>query len=217
MTVRPRGLRWRHGGGARAAASAARRVRAISPPPSRTCSRISSATSWAAAARRRSRGRASRGSDLRYNLWISLEDAYSGLQKQINVPTAVACGSCTAPAPRADRNPSPAPPVPAWARSARSRAFFTVERTCPTCSGVGQIVKNPCKTCGGAGRVQKDRALNVNIPAGVETGTRIRLSGEGEAGLARRAGGRSLHLHRVEDHRCSSATAWTSTAVCPCR
>jgi molecular chaperone DnaJ len=63
------------------------------------------------------------------------------------------------------------------------QGFFTVERTCPTCSGMGQIVQNPCKSCGGQGRVEKDRALSVNIPAGVETGTRIRLSGEGEAGM----------------------------------
>jgi molecular chaperone DnaJ len=63
------------------------------------------------------------------------------------------------------------------------QGFFTVERTCPTCSGTGQIIKNPCKSCGGAGRVQKDRSLSVNIPAGVETGTRIRLAGEGEAGM----------------------------------
>ena len=64
-----------------------------------------------------------------------------------------------------------------------SQGFFTVEKTCPTCSGMGQIIKNPCKTCNGAGRVEKDRSLSVNIPAGVETGTRIRLAGEGEAGL----------------------------------
>jgi molecular chaperone DnaJ len=64
-----------------------------------------------------------------------------------------------------------------------TQGFFTVERTCPTCSGMGQIIKNPCKSCGGQGRTEKDRALSVNIPAGVETGTRIRLSGEGEAGL----------------------------------
>lgn len=63
------------------------------------------------------------------------------------------------------------------------QGFFTVERTCPTCSGMGQIIKNPCKSCGGAGRIEKERALNVNIPSGVETGTRIRLAGEGEAGM----------------------------------
>lgn len=63
------------------------------------------------------------------------------------------------------------------------QGFFTVERTCPTCSGLGQTIKNPCKTCHGAGRVEKDRALSVNIPKGVETGTRIRLAGEGEAGM----------------------------------
>ena len=64
-----------------------------------------------------------------------------------------------------------------------TQGFFTVERTCPTCSGLGQIIKNPCSKCGGQGRVQRERALSVNIPAGVETGTRIRLAGEGEAGM----------------------------------
>jgi molecular chaperone DnaJ len=80
------------------------------------------------------------------------------------------------------------------------QGFFTVERTCPTCAGAGQIVKNPCKACGGAGRVQKERALNVNIPAGVETGTRIRLSGEGEAGLRGGPSGDLYIFIEVGDH-----------------
>jgi molecular chaperone DnaJ len=80
------------------------------------------------------------------------------------------------------------------------QGFFTVERTCPTCSGVGQIVQNPCHSCGGAGRVQKDRALSVNIPAGVETGTRIRLSGEGEAGLRGGPHGDLYIFIEVADH-----------------
>jgi molecular chaperone DnaJ len=144
---------------------------------------------------------------------ISLEDAYSGLQKQINVPTAVTCGSCTAPARRAGRNPSPAPPVRAWARSARSRAFSRSNAPAPPVRGVGQIVKNPCKSCGGAGRVQKDRALNVNIPAGVETGTRIRLSGEGEAGLR---GGPSGDLYIFIEVRNTAVPARRHGPLLPC-
>ncbi|TRD22641.1 molecular chaperone DnaJ [Palleronia caenipelagi] len=127
--------------------------------------------------------RASRGSDLRYNLRISLEDAYNGLQKTINVPTAVSCGTCEGTGAEGGAEPATCPTCSGMGKVRAQQGFFTVERTCPTCSGAGQIVKNPCNNCGGAGRVQKERALSVNIPKGVETGSRIRLSGEGEAGL----------------------------------
>ncbi|MFA3920020.1 molecular chaperone DnaJ [Ruegeria hyattellae] len=127
--------------------------------------------------------RAARGSDLRYNLRVSLEDAYSGLQKTINVPTAVACSACEGTGAEGGVEPSTCPTCSGMGKVRAQQGFFTVERTCPTCSGLGQIIKNPCKSCQGAGRVEKDRALSVNIPAGVETGTRIRLAGEGEAGM----------------------------------
>ncbi|SEQ88184.1 molecular chaperone DnaJ [Thalassovita taeanensis] len=129
------------------------------------------------------RGRASRGADLRYNLRITLEDAYSGLQKTINVPTAVKCESCDGSGAEGGVEPTTCPTCSGMGKVRAQQGFFTVERTCPTCSGLGQIIKNPCKSCGGQGRTQKDRALSVNIPAGVETGTRIRLAGEGEAGM----------------------------------
>ena len=129
------------------------------------------------------RSRAQRGSDLRYNLRISLEEAYSGLQKSINIPTAVACGVCSGTGAEGGAEPVTCPTCSGMGKVRAQQGFFTVERACPTCGGAGQIVKNPCKACGGAGRVQKDRTLAVNIPAGVETGTRIRLAGEGEAGL----------------------------------
>lgn len=129
------------------------------------------------------RNRAARGSDLRYNLRVSLEEAYSGLQKTINVPTSVSCGSCEGSGAEGGAEPTACPTCSGMGKVRAQQGFFTIERTCPTCSGMGQIIKNPCKSCGGAGRVEKDRALNVNIPAGVETGTRIRLAGEGEAGM----------------------------------
>ena len=129
------------------------------------------------------RQRASRGSDLRYNLSISLEDAFSGLQKTINVPTSITCDSCSGSGAEGGSEPATCPTCSGMGKVRAQQGFFTVERTCPTCSGAGQIIKNPCKSCGGQGRREKDRALSVNIPAGVETGTRIRLSGEGEAGL----------------------------------
>ncbi|MDG4646973.1 molecular chaperone DnaJ [Roseibacterium sp. SDUM158017] len=146
------------------------------------------------------RSRASRGSDLRYNLRINLEDAYSGLQKQITVPSAVACGSCSGTGSEGGSEPVTCPTCSGMGKVRAQQGFFTVERTCPTCSGVGQIVKNPCHSCGGAGRVQKDRALSVNIPAGVETGTRIRLSGEGEAGLRGGPTGDLYIFIEVGDH-----------------
>jgi len=146
------------------------------------------------------RGRAARGSDLRYNLRINLEDAYSGLQKQINVPTAVTCTACNGTGSEGGSEPVTCPTCNGMGKVRAQQGFFTVERTCPTCNGTGQIVKDPCKVCGGAGRVQKDRALNVNIPAGVETGTRIRLSGEGEAGLRGGPSGDLYIFIDVADH-----------------
>ncbi len=129
------------------------------------------------------RNRAARGSDLRYNLRVTLEEAFSGLQKTINVPTAVACEKCDGTGADGGGEPATCPTCSGMGKVRAQQGFFTVERTCPTCSGIGQIIKNPCKSCHGQGRVEKDRSLSVNIPAGVETGTRIRLSGEGEAGM----------------------------------
>ncbi|MBA3325913.1 MAG: molecular chaperone DnaJ [Rhodobacteraceae bacterium] len=139
----------------------------------------------------RARGgqRATRGSDLRYNLSISLEDAYRGKQATISVPSSVACEVCSGTGAEGGAEPMACPTCAGMGKVRAQQGFFTVERTCPTCSGRGQIIKNPCKACAGAGRVRKDRALNVNIPAGVETGTRIRLAGEGEAGLRGGPGG----------------------------
>ncbi|EAQ07483.1 molecular chaperone DnaJ [Yoonia vestfoldensis] len=129
------------------------------------------------------RSGAQRGSDLRYNLRINLEDAFAGLQKTITVTTAVSCGSCTGTGAEGGSEPQVCPTCNGMGKVRAQQGFFTVERTCPTCSGMGQIIKDKCKVCHGAGRVEKEKSLSVNIPAGVETGTRIRLSGEGEAGV----------------------------------
>ncbi|MEL6588121.1 MAG: molecular chaperone DnaJ [Pseudomonadota bacterium] len=129
------------------------------------------------------RNRATRGSDLRYNLRVTLEEAYAGLTKTINVPTSVSCTACNGTGAEGGSEPQTCPTCSGMGKVRAQQGFFTVERTCPTCNGTGQIIQNPCKVCGGVGRVEKDRALSVNIPAGVETGTRIRLSGEGEAGM----------------------------------
>jgi len=146
------------------------------------------------------RQRATRGSDLRYNLRVQLEDAYNGLQKTINVPTSVACSTCSGTGAEGGAEPSMCPTCSGMGKVRAQQGFFTVERTCPTCSGMGQIIKSPCHTCGGAGRVEKDRSLSVNIPAGVETGTRIRLAGEGEAGLRGGPAGDLYIFIEVEEH-----------------
>ena len=146
------------------------------------------------------RGRAARGSDLRYNLRVSLEEAYAGLQKTINVPTSVTCDACEGNGAEGGSEPVTCPTCSGMGKVRAQQGFFTVERTCPTCNGMGQIIKNPCTTCGGAGRTEKDRALSVNIPKGVETGTRIRLSGEGEAGMRGGPSGDLYIFIEVEEH-----------------
>ena len=147
------------------------------------------------------RNRATRGSDLRYNLRVSLEEAYKGLQKSIKVPTSVQCGSCNGTGAESGSEPTTCPTCSGMGKVRATQGFFTVERTCPTCSGLGQMIKNPCRSCSGAGRVEKDRSLSVNVPAGVETGTRIRLSGEGEAGMRGGPAGDLYIFIEVEEHK----------------
>ena len=144
--------------------------------------------------------RAARGSDLRYNLRVTLEEAFSGLQKTINVPTSVQCEECNGSGAEGGAEPQMCPTCSGMGKVRAQQGFFTVERTCPTCQGLGQIIKNPCKACHGAGRVEKDRSLAVNIPAGVETGTRIRLAGEGEAGMRGGPAGDLYIFIEVQDH-----------------
>ncbi|MEZ5752372.1 MAG: molecular chaperone DnaJ [Paracoccaceae bacterium] len=146
------------------------------------------------------RARASRGSDLRYNMRVTLEEAFTGAQKSIRVPTLAACDSCNGTGAEGGAEPVTCPTCSGMGKVRAQQGFFTVERTCPTCSGLGQIVKNPCKSCKGAGRVEKERSLSVNIPAGVETGTRIRLSGEGEAGMRGGPAGDLYIFIEVKDH-----------------
>ncbi|RRH78539.1 molecular chaperone DnaJ [Falsigemmobacter faecalis] len=147
------------------------------------------------------RSRARRGSDLRYNLRVTLEEAFHGVQKAINVPTAVNCDVCHGSGGENGSEPVTCPTCQGMGKVRAQQGFFTVERTCPTCSGAGQTIKNPCRACGGAGRVEKERNLSVNIPAGVETGTRIRLTGEGEAGMLGGPTGDLYIFIEVRDHQ----------------
>ena len=147
-----------------------------------------------------SRSRASRGQDLRYNLRVTLEEAFTGAQKAITVPGSVACAACEGTGAEGAVEPATCPTCSGMGKVRASQGFFTVERTCPTCNGQGQIVKNPCRECHGAGRVEKERTLSVNIPAGVETGTRIRLAGEGDAGMRGGPAGDLYIFIEVKDH-----------------
>lgn len=148
----------------------------------------------------RRRGGASRGSDLRYNLRVTLEEAFKGKQETITVPGSVQCDACSGTGAEGGAQPAACPTCSGMGKVRAQQGFFTIERTCPTCAGRGQVVKNPCKTCNGATRVKKDRRLTVNIPAGVETGTRIRLAGEGEAGVMGGPNGDLYIFIEVEAH-----------------
>ena len=164
-----------HGGmGRRRTASAP-----ISARPSPTFSKAFSAWAPRAAA---PPGR-ERGSDLRYNMEISLDEAFSGKTAQIRIPTSVTCEVCSGTGAKAGTKPKACATCGGAGKIRHAQGFFTLERTCPTCQGRGQVIDDPCSACSGAGRVMRERTLSVNIPPGVEDGTRIRLAGEGEAGL----------------------------------
>jgi molecular chaperone DnaJ len=124
-----------------------------------------------------------RGSDLQYNMEISIEDAFHGKTAQIRIPTPVTCEACSGSGAKPGTKPTTCAHCGGAGRVRHQQGFFTLERTCPACQGRGQTIDNPCGSCSGSGRVTRDRTLSVNIPPGVEDGTRIRLSGEGEAGL----------------------------------
>jgi molecular chaperone DnaJ len=133
---------------------------------------------------RRSRGTGrERGADLRYNMEITLEDAYRGKAAQVSIPTSVTCETCSGSGAKAGTKPKACATCGGAGRVRAQQGFFTIERACPSCHGRGQTIESPCTSCSGAGRVTRERTLSVNIPAGVEDGTRIRLAGEGEAGL----------------------------------
>ncbi|MEP2944952.1 MAG: molecular chaperone DnaJ [Lentilitoribacter sp.] len=131
---------------------------------------------------RRSSGGRERGADLRYNMEISLEEAFEGKTAQIRVPTSVSCDTCSGSGAKPGSSPTTCSTCGGIGRVRAAQGFFSVERTCPTCHGNGQMISDPCTKCSGQGRVSEEKSLSVNIPAGIEDGTRIRVAGEGEAG-----------------------------------
>jgi molecular chaperone DnaJ len=148
----------------------------------------------------RGRGGAQRGSDLRYNLEISLEEAVSGTEVKIPVPTLVACDPCAGSGAKKGSSPVTCPTCHGHGAVRMQQGFFAVQQTCPTCRGSGKQIKDPCPSCRGQGRVQETKTLSVKIPGGVDTGDRIRLSGEGEAGEAGAPPGDLYVEVSVKDH-----------------
>jgi molecular chaperone DnaJ len=131
----------------------------------------------------RARGGRERGADLRYNMEITLEEAFQGKSAKIEIPVSVTCDACSGTGAKAGTKPKTCSMCSGMGRVRQAQGFFTLERTCPGCQGRGQMIEDACPTCTGSGRVTRDRTLTVDIPQGVEDGTRIRLAGEGEAGV----------------------------------
>jgi molecular chaperone DnaJ len=153
----------------------------ISPRPFRTFSRACSA--WAAGAGE-----------------ISLEEAFRGKTAQIRIPTSVTCEACSGAGTKPGTKPKTCLTCGGTGRLRHAQGFFTLERTCVSCHGRGQVIDDPCPSCGGGGRVTRERTLSVNIPAGVEDGTRIRLAGEGEAGVRGGPAGDLYIFLSIETH-----------------
>ena len=149
---------------------------------------------------RRSQGAGNRGNDLRYNLEIALEEAFKGTQTTVRVPTLTPCEACNGSGAASGSKPVTCPTCYGNGRMRVQQGFFTVERTCPSCQGAGRVIENPCRQCGGQGRARKEKTLAVTIPAGVEDGTRIRLAGEGEAGVRGGAAGDLYIFLAVKPH-----------------
>ncbi|EKV30436.1 Chaperone protein DnaJ [Caenispirillum salinarum AK4] len=149
----------------------------------------------------RGRGGPARGHDLRYNMDITLEEAFHGKKATIQVPTGVQCEACDGSGAKSGSGVSNCGTCGGIGRVRAQQGFFTIERTCPTCGGEGQVIKDPCGECGGTGRQHKEKTLEVTVPAGVEDGTRIRLAGEGEAGMRGAPPGDLYIFLTIKPHR----------------
>ncbi|MBU6234849.1 MAG: molecular chaperone DnaJ [Alphaproteobacteria bacterium] len=147
------------------------------------------------------RGGQTRGADLQYGIEITLEESFKGTEKTIRVPTFASCEVCSGSGAKAGTKPETCPTCHGAGRVRVTQGFFTIERGCPTCGGVGQTIREKCTGCGGAGRVRREKTLKVSIPAGIEHGRRIRLQGEGEAGVNNGAAGDLYVLMNIAPHK----------------
>ncbi len=146
------------------------------------------------------RSAAHRGADLRYTLSITLEDAAKGKKKEISVPRLEACESCDGTGAQPGTRPEPCPACRGRGQVRFSRGFLTVNQTCNRCGGEGSVIGSPCKACRGEGRITKERTVTVKVPAGVETGTQLRISSEGEAGIRGGPPGDLYVVVQVREH-----------------
>lgn len=150
--------------------------------------------------RQRTRSRVQRGSDLRYDLEITLEEAASGKDEQLEIPRLETCGECTGSGAEKGTTAESCISCAGTGQTRYQQGFFSVMRTCPNCSGKGTIIRNPCKECHGQGRIEKEKTLEIKIPAGVETGSRLRVTGEGEAGVNGGPSGDLFVVIHVKEH-----------------
>jgi molecular chaperone DnaJ len=172
---------------------------------------------------RRGRQSNTRGADLRFNLEVTLEEAFAGKQAKVRVPTSVACDDCGGSGAAGGADAVTCSMCRGAGKVRAQQGFFTVERACPTCHGAGKVIENPCRKCAGSGRIEKEKTLSVNVPAGIEDGTRIRVGGEGEAGLRGGPSGDlyifvSIRLHRFfrregADLQCRVPIPMTTAAL----
>jgi molecular chaperone DnaJ len=161
------------------------------------------------------RSNALRGSDLRYDLEVSLEDAYQGKQVELHLDTTVRCEPCAGTGAKPGTAVRRCTTCEGRGQVRASQGFFVVERTCPTCRGVGEVISDPCERCRGEGRSEKRRSLEVRVPPGVDEGTRIRLSGEGEAGVRGGPPGDLYIFVHLARHAIFQREGTTLFARCP--
>lgn len=147
------------------------------------------------------RGGPSRGNDIQYTMELSLEEAYRGKEATIKIPVSETCDKCEGSGAKAGTGEETCPTCNGAGRMRAQQGFFTIERACPTCEGAGKVIRDPCDKCTGTGRVRREKTLRVKIPAGVETGRRIRLTGEGEAGYRGGVAGDLYVLLAVRPHK----------------
>lgn len=147
------------------------------------------------------RSSATRGADIQYGMDISLEEAFAGKDVTIKIPVNDTCEKCEGTGAEPGTVPETCPTCNGSGRMRAQQGFFTIERGCPTCGGIGQVIKSPCKKCSGSGRVHREKTLKVNIPAGIDAGRRIRLTGEGEAGMRGGPSGDLYVLVGIKPHK----------------
>lgn len=141
-----------------------------------------------------------RGADLQYHMLITLEEAIQGVEKEITIPRQETCGTCNGSGSASGEGRKTCTTCNGYGQVRYSQGFVTIARTCPACGGAGQILKDACKSCGGAGRIEKEKNLTVKIPAGVDTGNRLKLKNEGESGMRGGSSGDLYVLIEIKPH-----------------